>query len=87
MTDDVDSNRRHFLAVATAVTGGAGIALAAIPFIASLKPSARAEAQGAPVEVAVGSLEPHDILGSRWIIGGLNTFPGQRLANSEQPRV
>jgi len=66
MTDDVDRNRRHFLAVATAVTGGAGIALAAIPFIASLKPSARAEAQGAPVEVAVGSLEPGEMIRVIW---------------------
>ena len=66
MTDDVDRNRRHFLAVATAVTGGAGIALASIPFISSLKPSARAEAQGAPVEVAVGSLEPGEMIRVLW---------------------
>jgi ubiquinol-cytochrome c reductase iron-sulfur subunit len=66
MTDDVDRNRRHFLAVATAVAGGAGIALASIPFISSLKPSARAEAQGAPVEVAVGSLEPGEMVRVLW---------------------
>lgn len=66
MTDDVDRNRRHFLTVATAVTGGAGIALAAIPFITSLKPSARAEALGAPVEVAVGSLEPGEMIRVLW---------------------
>lgn len=66
MTDDVDRNRRHFLAVATAVTGGAGIALAAVPFITSLKPSARAEALGAPVQVAVGSLEPGEMIRVIW---------------------
>ena len=66
MTDDVDRNRRHFLTVATAVTGGAGIALASIPFITSLKPSARAEALGAPVEVAVGSLEPGEMIRVLW---------------------
>ncbi|MFQ5982798.1 MAG: ubiquinol-cytochrome c reductase iron-sulfur subunit [Woeseiaceae bacterium] len=66
MTDDVDRNRRHFLTVATAVTGGAGIALASIPFITSLKPSARAEALGAPVEVAVGSLEPGEMVRVMW---------------------
>ncbi len=54
MTDDVDRNRRHFLTVATAVTGGAGLIAAAIPFVASMKPSARAQALGAPVEVPIG---------------------------------
>ena len=66
MTDDVDRNRRHFLTVATAVAGGAGIALASIPFITSLKPSARAEALGAPVEVAVGFLEPGEMVRVLW---------------------
>ena len=66
MTEDVDRNRRHFLAVATAVTGGAGIAMAAIPFLSSLKPSARAQAQGAPVEVPVGSLDPGEMIRIVW---------------------
>ena len=66
MTDDVDRNRRHFLTVATVVTGGAGIAMAAIPFISSLKPSARAQALGAPVEVAIGSLEPGEMIRVMW---------------------
>lgn len=66
MTDDVDHKRRHFLAVATAVTGGAGIAMAAIPFLASLKPSARAQALGAPVEVPIGSLEPGEMIRVIW---------------------
>ncbi len=66
MSDDVDRDRRHFLTVATAITGGAGIALASIPFIASLKPSARAEALGAPVEVALGSLEPGEMIRVLW---------------------
>ncbi|MFQ6004648.1 MAG: ubiquinol-cytochrome c reductase iron-sulfur subunit [Woeseia sp.] len=66
MTDDVDRNRRHFLTIATAVTGGAGIALASIPFITSLKPSARAEALGAPVEVDVGPLEPGEMIRVIW---------------------
>lgn len=64
--DDVDRNRRHFLTVATAVTGAAGIALASIPFFASLRPSARALALGAPVEVPVGSLEPGEMVRVIW---------------------
>jgi len=66
MTDDVDRNRRHFLTVATLVTGGVGIGLAAIPFLASLKPSARAQALGAPVEVPLGSLEPGEMIRVMW---------------------
>lgn len=64
--DDLDRNRRHFLAVATAVTGVAGAGLAAIPFISSLKPSARAQALGAPVEVPIGSLQPGEMLRVLW---------------------
>jgi ubiquinol-cytochrome c reductase iron-sulfur subunit len=64
--DDLDRNRRHFLTVATAVTGVAGAAVAAIPFISSLKPSARAQALGAPVEVAIGSLQPGEMLRVLW---------------------
>jgi ubiquinol-cytochrome c reductase iron-sulfur subunit len=64
--DDVDRNRRHFLTVATAVTGGAGIALAAIPFLSSLQPSARALALGAPVEVPLDTLDPGEMVRVIW---------------------
>jgi ubiquinol-cytochrome c reductase iron-sulfur subunit len=66
MTDDVDRNRRHFLTVATAVAGGVGVVFAAVPFISSLKPSARAQALGAPVEVPIGSLEPGEMVRVLW---------------------
>jgi ubiquinol-cytochrome c reductase iron-sulfur subunit len=64
--DDLDRNRRHFLTVATAVTGVAGAGLAAVPFISSLKPSARAQALGAPVEVPIGSMQPGEMLRVLW---------------------
>jgi len=64
--DDLDRNRRHFLTVATAVTGVAGAGAAAIPFLSSLKPSARAQAMGAPVEVPIGSLQPGEMLRVLW---------------------
>jgi ubiquinol-cytochrome c reductase iron-sulfur subunit len=64
--DDLDRNRRHFLAVATAVTGAAGAGLVAVPFISSLKPSARAQALGAPVEVSIASMEPGEMLRVLW---------------------
>lgn len=64
--DDLDRNRRHFLTVATAVTGAAGVGLVAVPFISSLKPSARAQALGAPVEVPIGSLQPGEMVRVLW---------------------
>ncbi len=64
--DDLDKNRRHFLSVATAVTGAAGAGFVAIPFISSLKPSARAQALGAPVEVPIGSLQPGEMIRVLW---------------------
>jgi ubiquinol-cytochrome c reductase iron-sulfur subunit len=64
--DRLDRNRRHFLTIATAVTGLAGIGAAAIPFLSSLKPSARAQALGAPVEVPVGSMEPGEMVRVLW---------------------
>lgn len=66
MADDVDEKRRHFLTMATAVTGGVGIAFAVVPFLGSLKPSARALALGAPVEVPVGTLEPGEMVRVMW---------------------
>lgn len=66
MTDDVDEKRRHFLTMATTVTGGVGIAFAFVPFVSSLKPSARALALGAPVEVPVGTMEPGEMVRVMW---------------------
>ena len=44
MAESTGFTRRHFLTVATVVTGGAGAIATAIPFVASFKPSARAQA-------------------------------------------
>jgi ubiquinol-cytochrome c reductase iron-sulfur subunit len=70
MTDDDldqnDRNRRHFLSVATAVTGLVGAGFVAYPFLASLKPSARAQALGAPVEVTIGAMEDGEMLRVLW---------------------
>ena len=70
MTDDdldqIDRNRRHFLSIATAVTGLVGAGFAIYPFLASLKPSARAQALGAPVEVPIGMMEPGELVRVLW---------------------
>jgi ubiquinol-cytochrome c reductase iron-sulfur subunit len=64
--DRIDRNRRHFLTIATVVTGVAGAGVASIPFLASLKPSARAQALGAPVEVPLGSIQPGEMVRVLW---------------------
>jgi len=62
----VNNGRRRFLTAATAVVGGAGVAGAAVPFIASWNPSARAKAAGAPVEVNVSKIELGQMIRAEW---------------------
>jgi ubiquinol-cytochrome c reductase iron-sulfur subunit len=64
--EQIDGGRRHFLLVATTVTGLAGAAATAVPFLASWKPSARAQALGAPVEQDIAKLEPGAVLKVNW---------------------
>jgi len=64
--EKVDGGRRHFLLVATTVTGIAGAAMTAVPFLASWRPSARAQALGAPVEQDISKLEPGAMVKVNW---------------------
>lgn len=50
-----DSSRRYWL-IAASTAGGAGLITASVPFVASMSPSERARAIGAPVELDVGSI-------------------------------
>jgi len=56
--DSPDSKRREALVKASAVAGGLGLAAVAYPFLASLAPSERAKALGAPVEVDLDGIAP-----------------------------
>jgi len=60
----VNESRRKFLLGATSVVGGAGVVGAAVPFVASRQPSAKAKAAGAPVKVNISKLEP----GARMVV-------------------
>ncbi len=66
MSDNTDLERRHFLTAATAVVGGVGVVGASIPFVASFRPSARARALGAPVEVDISKVEPGALIKVEW---------------------
>ena len=61
-----DEDRRKLLVGATAAAGGLALAGANVPFVASLWPSERAKAQGAPVEVSIESLGPGDLRTVEW---------------------
>ena len=66
MAESGGFTRRHFLTVATAVTGGVGAIATAWPFIASFRPSAKAQALGAPVTVDISKLELGALLRVEW---------------------
>lgn len=66
MSEAIDKGRRQLLTVATMLTGAVGVAFAAVPFLASWKPSARAKALGAPVEIDISKLEPGAMLKFQW---------------------
>ena len=63
---EVDHGRRRFLTVTTAVVGGAGVVAAALPFIKSWEPSARALAAGAPVTIDISKIESGQMVRFAW---------------------
>ncbi|NEV62717.1 ubiquinol-cytochrome c reductase iron-sulfur subunit [Thiorhodococcus minor] len=62
----VNKMRRRVLVAATSVVGAVGAGYALVPFVASMNPSARARAAGAPVEADVSKLEPGALLRVKW---------------------
>ena len=77
-SDDVNKGRRRFLIATTSVVGAVGAGVAAVPFIKSWMPSARAQAVGAPVEVNIGKLKEGQLLKVQWrgqTIGVLRRTP------------
>ncbi len=62
----VNQGRRRFLTATTAVVGAAGAGLAAIPFIQSWQPSAKARVVGGPAKFNIAPLEPGQLLRGSW---------------------
>jgi ubiquinol-cytochrome c reductase iron-sulfur subunit len=65
-SDDVDKGRRRFLVATTSVVGAVGVGFAAVPFVQSWQPSAKAKAVGAPVEVNISRLKEGQLLKVAW---------------------
>jgi ubiquinol-cytochrome c reductase iron-sulfur subunit len=57
-SQDTDLERRRFLVAVTTAAGSVAVAAASIPFLASLSPSEKAKAGGAPVELDPAKMEP-----------------------------
>ncbi len=65
-SDGVNTGRRRFLIAATTVVGAVGTGYVLVPFIASMQPSERAKAAGAPVEADISKLEPGQMIRVKW---------------------
>ena len=62
----VDPKKRRLLTIATVAVGAVGAASVAVPFLFSMKPSARALAAGAAVELDLSLVEPGQQVTLEW---------------------
>lgn len=65
-TDAVDNGRRTFLVGLTAGVGALGAAAAAVPFVMSWMPSAKAKAAGAPISIDISKIEEGGFVINEW---------------------
>lgn len=64
--DGVNKGRRTFLVGLTSAVGAVGVVGAAVPFVKSWQPSARAENAGAPVQIDISKLEAGQRVVREW---------------------
>ena len=64
--DGVNQGRRRVLTALTSVVGAAGVVGAAVPFVGSWNPSAKARAAGAPVQFNIAKVEPGQMVTVEW---------------------
>lgn len=64
--DNVDPGRRRLLIGGASVVGGAGAAAMGVSMLASMSPSARAKAAGAPVEADISKLAEGQMMTVEW---------------------
>ena len=66
VNDPVNAGRRRFLTATTAAVGAVGAGFAAVPFIKSWNPSAKAQLAGAPVNADISALQEGQRLVLEW---------------------
>ena len=64
--DNVDPGRRRLLIGGASIVGGAGAAALGVSMLASMSPSARAKAAGAPVEADISKLSDGQMMTVEW---------------------
>ena len=62
----IDLKKRRFLTNATIVVGAVGVGFVAWPFLSTWKPSAKAKAAGAPIDVDISKLEYGQLVRILW---------------------
>ena len=70
---NVDTSRRRFLTLAASGMGVIGGAAVVWPLLASLRPSAKAQAAGAPITIDLASIEPGAKFTTTWPVMPLLT--------------
>jgi ubiquinol-cytochrome c reductase iron-sulfur subunit len=65
-SSNIDLERRRALTLAASAAGGAATAALAWPFLASMAPSERARALGAPVEADISNMKRGDLMTVEW---------------------
>ena len=63
---EVDQSKRTLLVATTSSMGALGVAAAAVPFAASMQPSAKTTAAGAPVEVDLNNIGEGELRVVEW---------------------
>lgn len=82
-TTGFNKQRRYFLIGASAAVGAVGVVGAAVPFVASWSPSAKARALGAPVTIDISKLRSGEMLGPTPAWRGVPIF----VLNRQQPTI
>jgi len=62
----VDRSKRQFLTTALSMVGAVGAGYLAVPFLAQMQPSTKAEASGAPVEIDISKMEAGQLIRVAW---------------------
>ncbi len=64
-TQQIDSSKRTWL-IASGCAGAVGVTATAVPFVSTFRPSERAKAAGAAVEVDIAGLKPGEKITVEW---------------------